>query len=88
MCDQREGRSLLQAAARLVYTCPLAAYLWYAGPPATLNAFPQLGLIPAVEEGANVSVFPAPSSNLLDLIPATTTRVCSVSYTHLTLPTT
>ena len=28
------------------------------------------------EEGANVSVFPAPSSSLLDLIPATTTSVC------------
>ena len=27
VCDQREGGSLLQAAARLVYTCPLAAYL-------------------------------------------------------------
>ena len=27
VCDQREGWSLLRAAARLVYTCPLAAYL-------------------------------------------------------------
>ena len=35
-----------------------------------------LGLIPAVEEGVNVSVFPAPSCSLLDLIPATTTSVC------------
>ena len=36
----------------------------------------QLGLIPAVEEGVNVSVFPAPSCSLLDLIPPTTTSVC------------
>ena len=27
VCDQREGWSLLRAAARLVYTCPLAANL-------------------------------------------------------------
>ena len=27
VCDQREGWSRLRAAARLVYTCPLAAYL-------------------------------------------------------------
>ena len=27
VCDQREGWSLLGAAARLVYTCPLAAHL-------------------------------------------------------------
>ena len=40
------------------------------------NAFPLLGFIPAAEERVNVSVFPTPSSSLLDLIQATTTSVC------------
>ena len=35
----------------------------------TVNAFPRPGLILAAEEGTNVSVFPAPSSSLPDLIP-------------------
>ena len=44
--------------------------------PGCTHTFPQLGLIPAAEEGVNVSVFPAPNCSLLDLIPATTTSVC------------
>ena len=48
-----------------------------------VQRFPAARVIPAVEEGANVSVFPAPSSSLLDLIPATTTS--ARLHTHVFL---
>ena len=52
-----------------------------------VQRFPAARVNPGGGEGANVSGFPAPSSCLLDLIPATTTSVClhtQVFFSRLT----
>ena len=61
-CDQREGWSLLQAAARLVCTCSLAAYLYYAGPPATdVQRFPAARVNPSILLQLSVFKLPCPT---------------------------